>query len=58
MYSLPPMDDDERTLFNAMIAHFVTALNAERGRNADLQRRLDCAEARLKFFDAAHYGIV
>lgn len=58
MHFLPPVDDEERTLFNAMLAHFAQALNTERGKNADLQRRLDCAEARLRFFDAAHYGLV
>jgi hypothetical protein len=52
------LDDDERALFQSMILHFVQALNAERQKNAELQRRLEVAEDRLRFFDAAHYGIL
>lgn len=52
------IDDDERALFQSMILHFVQALTAERQKNAELTRRLELAEDRLKFFDAAHYGIV
>lgn len=52
------IDDDERALFQSMILHFVQALNAERQKTAELQRRLDLAEERLRFFDGIHYGIV
>lgn len=51
------MDDNERALLTSTILHFVTALNAERQRAAELTRRLEVAEERLRLLDAVHYGL-
>lgn len=49
---------DERQQLTEMLCHFVARLNEERARAADLERRLEAAEARLRFFEASHYGAI
>lgn len=56
MTYLGGLDDDERSMFQAMIAHFVSALNDERGKTADLTRQLECERERIQLLEAAGYG--
>ena len=58
MAYLGNISDDERAMFHAMISHFVAALNAERGKTAELTRRLEVADERLKLLEAAAYGLI
>lgn len=58
MAYLGGIDDDERSMFQAMISHFVSALNDERGKTADLTRQLDCLRERLQLLEAAGYGLI
>lgn len=50
------LDDDERKMFQMLVAHFVDALNEERGRNADLVRQVDCMRERVSLLEMQAYG--
>lgn len=51
------LDDDERTMFQSLIAHFVNRLNDERRLSAELTRKLAACEERISLLEAAAYGL-
>lgn len=57
MYSLPPMDDEERVLMHQLVCHFVVKLNEERAGAADLIRQLELANRRIALLEAANFGL-
>lgn len=56
MAYLGGLDDDERTMFQTMVAHFVNKLNEERERSAKLSRQLESMRERVQLLEAAAYG--
>jgi hypothetical protein len=50
------LDDDERSMFQSLIAHFVDRLNDERGRSADLTRQLEAMRERISLLEMQAYG--
>jgi hypothetical protein len=50
------LEHDERRMLNDLIAHFVTALNVERGKSAELERKLSAMAERVILLEAAAYG--
>lgn len=57
MSYLGGLDSDERSMFQAMISHFVLKLNEERARTADLTRQLECANERISLLEMQAYGL-
>lgn len=51
------LDTEEYALLQEIIRHYAAKLDEERARNADLTRRLECAEARISLLEAAGYGL-
>jgi hypothetical protein len=51
------LDHEEWALTQAIIAHYAKALAEARDKCADLQRRLDCANERLKVLEGVYYGV-
>lgn len=45
-------------MLHDLVHTFVVKLNVERRLTADLTRRLEAANERLRVLDAVHYGIV
>ena len=48
--------DDTDNMFRTIISHFALRLDEERQKVEDLQRKLDCANARLQVLEMASYG--
>lgn len=50
------LEPDERQGFIDLIDHFVLALNKERARSAELERKLSAMSQRVTLLEAAAYG--
>lgn len=51
------LDDEEYALLRQIVAHYALQLAQARDRCADLQRRLDCANARIEVLEGIYYGV-
>lgn len=57
MAYLGGMDNDERSMFQSLIAHFVNRLNDERRLTAELRDKLEAADERISLLEAAAFGL-
>lgn len=57
MAYLGGMDNDERSMFQSLIAHFVNRLNDERRLTAELRDKLEAADERISLLEMQAYGL-
>jgi hypothetical protein len=51
------MDNDERAMFQSLIAHFVNRLNDERRLVGELRDKLETAHERISLLEMQAYGL-